>query len=164
MSNTNEQKHHEEHGEHVLNFTIDGKEYSWNKEYITGTEIRKLAHIPEENDIWLVIKKPWEDELINNDSRVNLARPEIEHFISKEKHVDVEIIVNGRPVKWDKKQISFVEVITIAYGEYVDKPTMVYTVGYEDGPKENREGSMYKGTTVFVKNKMIFHATATDKS
>ncbi|HEY5367984.1 MAG TPA: multiubiquitin domain-containing protein [Hanamia sp.] len=160
----NEIKDHGDHGNKVLNFTIDGKEYSWNKEYITSAEIRKLAHIPDGNDIWLAIKKPWENELINNDTSVNLARPEIEHFISKQKHADVEIIINGRPVKWDKKQITFVEVITIAYGEYIDKPTMVYTVGYEDGPKENREGSMYKGATVCVKNKMIFHATATDKS
>ena len=56
------------------------------------------------------------------------------------------------------------EVIILAYGTYIDKPTMVYTVAYEDGPKENLEGSMLKGTSVFAKNKMIFHATATDKS
>ncbi len=41
---------------------------------------------------------------------------------------------------------------------------MVYTVAYEDGPKQNPEGSMNKNQDVFVKNKMIFHATATDKS
>jgi hypothetical protein len=41
---------------------------------------------------------------------------------------------------------------------------MVYTVAYEDGPKQNPEGSMLKGAIVFVKDKMIFHATATDRS
>ena len=41
---------------------------------------------------------------------------------------------------------------------------MVYTVAYEDGPKQNPEGSMLKDSVVFVKNEMIFHATATDKS
>ena len=74
------------------------------------------------------------------------------------------IIVNGSPKPWKEKKISFKEIILLAYGEFIDKPTMVYTVAYEDGPKQNPEGSMAKGTEVFVKNKMIFHATATDKS
>lgn len=82
----------------------------------------------------------------------------------KEKDHEVVIIVNGSPKKWNKKQITFQEVIILAFGTYIDKPTMVYTVAYEDGPKENPEGSMTKDSVVFVKNKMIFHATATDKS
>jgi Multiubiquitin len=161
---TQEQKDHGEHGGKVLELTINGKKYSWNKEYIMGAEIRELGKIPQDLEIFLSIKEPWEDEEIKNDTKVNLARPEIEHFFSKEKHEEIIIIVNGRPFKWDKKQISFQEVIVLAYNQYNDTPTLVYTVGYEDGPKQNREGSMLKGETIFVKNKMIFHATATDKS
>lgn len=104
------------------------------------------------------------NEEIKDDTRVDLARPEREDFFSKKQHKEVVIIVKGKPVKWDKPQITFAEVIVLAFGQYIDSPTMVYTVGYEDGPKENREGSMLKGSIVFVKNKMIFHATATDKS
>ncbi len=80
------------------------------------------------------------------------------------KKKETVIIVNGTAKQWPKRQISFEEIITLAYGQYIDKPTMVYTVAYEDGPKQNREGSLIKGQVVFVKNKMIFHATATDKS
>jgi hypothetical protein len=76
----------------------------------------------------------------------------------------IKIIVNGTQKNWGEKQISFKDVVTLAYGTYIDKPTMVYTVAYEDGPKENPEGSMVKDSVVFVKNKMIFHATATDRS
>lgn len=79
----------------------------------------------------------------------------------KPKHV---IIVNGTPKNWDKPKIEFKDVIVLAFGSYVDKPTMVYTVAYEDGPKQNPEGSMQKDSVVFVKDEMIFHATATDKS
>lgn len=78
--------------------------------------------------------------------------------------VEVTIIVNGTPKKWDQKKISFREVILLAYGTFNENPTIVYTVAYEDGPKQNPEGSMIKGKEVFVQNKMIFHATATDKS
>lgn len=78
--------------------------------------------------------------------------------------VEVTIIVNGTPKKWGQKKISFKEVILLAYGTFNENPTMVYTVAYEDGPKQNQEGSMIRGKEVFVQNKMIFHATATDKS
>src|ERR1019366_4479465 len=148
MSNDKE-KH--DHGKHELPLIINSKHYEWKEQYITGVQIRQLGNIPVEEEIYLAIKKPWEDELITDQTRVDLARPGIEHFFSKSKHSEVVIIVNGVPKKWDKKQIMFQEVIILAYGNYIDKPTMVYTVAYEDGPKENVEGSMLKGTTVFVK-------------
>jgi len=151
-----------EHGNHVLHLTINGKQYEWHHEYITGAEIRELGNIPLQDDIFLAIKKPWEDEPIPDEKQVNLARPEIEHFYSKAK--EVIIVVNGTPHKWAKEKISFKEVIVLAFGRYIDKPTMVYTVAYEDGPKQNPEGSMFVGQEVFVKYKMIFNATATDKS
>lgn len=160
MSNEKDKKH--EHGKAVLHFTLNEMRYEWHQEYITGAEIRKLGNIPASEDIFLAIKKPWEDEPIPDDKQVNLARPEIEHFYSKAK--EIVIIVNGSPHKWNKIKISFKEVILLAFGQYIDKPTMVYTVAYEDGPKQNHEGSMFAGQEVFVKNKMVFHATATDKS
>jgi hypothetical protein len=151
-----------EHGKRVLELTINGKKYEWNQQYITGAEIRRLGNIPHDDEIFLAVKKPWEDEPILDDKQVNLARPEIEHFYSKAK--EAIIMVNGTPHKWTKEKISFKEVIVLAFGQYIDKPTMVYTVAYEDGPKQNPEGSMFTGQEVFVKHKMIFNATATDKS
>lgn len=151
-----------EHSNRVLELTINGKKYEWNQQYITGAEIRRLGNIPHDDEIFLAIKKPWEDESITDDKQINLARPEIEHFYSKAK--EVIIVVNGTPHKWTKEKISFKEVIVLAFGQYIDKPTMVYTVAYEDGPRQNPEGSMFVGQEVFVKHKMIFNATATDKS
>lgn len=155
---------HEEHGKDQLHFSIDGVKHNWDKQYITGLELRILGNISEDTDLFLQIKKPWKDEEIEDETRVNLARPEREDFYTKKKPKEITIIVKGKPFPWDKPQICFEDVIKLAFGKYVDSPTMVYTVGYEDGPKENREGSMLKGDCVFVKNKMIFHATATDKS
>lgn len=152
----------DEHGKRVLDLTINGKKYEWNQQYITGAEIRKLGHIAKDEEIFLAVKKPWEDEPIPDDKQVNLARPEIEHFYSKAK--EVFIVVNGTPHKWTKEKITFKEVIVLAFGQYIDKPTMLYTVAYEDGPRQNPEGSMFSGQEVFVKHKMIFNASATDKS
>ncbi len=147
-----------------LSFTINDKKYDWDKQFITGKQLRELGNIEPEEDLFLRGDAPNENEMIAEEMRVDLARPGTEHFISKETIVEITIIVNGTPKKWKKRKITFVEVIIEAYGKYIDKPTMVYTVAYEDGPKQNPEGSMIKGSSVFVKNKMIFHATATDKS
>ena len=154
----------EGHASHVLNFQINGKHYQWHEQYITGAQLRQLGKIKKDDDIFLVIKKPWEDELISDDTRVNLARPEIEHFVSKEKPVKVIVVVNGREKSWTEKTISFEQLVILAFGSYDNNPNKVYTVTYDKGPNENRAGSMVVGDKVFVKNKMIFNVTATDKS
>lgn len=151
-----------EHGNRVFQITINGKLFEWSNHFITGKEVRNLGNIPNDDVIFLAVKKPWEEEEISDDKRVNLARPEIERFYSKAK--EVIIIVNGTPHPWTKEIISFKEVIILAFGQFIDRPTMVYTVAYEDGPIQNPEESMQRDQEVFVKNKMIFHATATDKS
>lgn len=147
-----------------LKLTINEKNYDWHRQFINRKQLVRLGDLDPKNEIFLKILPPGKDELITNESRINLALPGAEHFYSKKAETLVTIIVNGTPQKWDKEEISFKEVIIIAFGNYIDRPTMVYTVAFEDGPNENPEGSMVKGTQVFVKNKMIFHATATDKS
>lgn len=156
-------KDHEHHGK-VLKFTINGKHYEWPQQYITGAEVRKLGLIPKGDEIFLAIKKPWEDEPILDETRVNLARPEIEHFYSNDKEVKVILIVNGREKSWNEKSITFEQVVILAFGSYDSNPNKVYTVTYDRGPHENPEGSMVRGDKVSVKNKMIFNVTATDKS
>lgn len=73
------------HDKHVLHLIIDGKTYEWKSQYITGAEVRKLGNIPTGCEIFLAIKKPWEDEPIADETRVDLARPGIEHFFHKKK-------------------------------------------------------------------------------
>jgi hypothetical protein len=148
----------------VLNLAINGKKYEWHQEYITGAEVRQLGNIPVEDEIFLAIKKPWEDEPIPDDKQVNLARPEIEHFYSKDRDFKVTLIVNGRPKLWTEKTITFEQVIVLAFGTYDPNPAKVYTSTYDKGPHENPEGTMVRGEKVYVKNKMIFNVTATDKS
>jgi hypothetical protein len=63
-----------------LKFIIEGKDYETDRQYITGAEIRRLGNIPAGYQIFLSIKGPYEDELIEDTTRVNLARPGIENF------------------------------------------------------------------------------------
>ncbi len=148
----------------VLSFIINGKQYQWEQGYVTGAEIRRLANIPTEDEIFLTIMRPWEDEPIPDDKQVNLARPEIETFYSKNKGFRITFIVNGRPKPWTDKTITFEQMVMLAFGTYDPNPGRVYTITYDRGSHENPEGSMVKGDKVFVMDKMIFNVTATDKS
>ncbi|UPZ17983.1 multiubiquitin domain-containing protein [Flavobacterium humidisoli] len=147
-----------------LKFTVNGKLFDWPEQFINGKQIREIAGIDADDKIYLDNKKPYLDNLIEDDEQVDLARPSIERFYTVEINFEVIINVAGVNHSWKKPKITFEEVIVLAYGNYNDSPTMVYTVAYEDGPKQNIEGSMIKDSSVFVKNKMIFHATATCQS
>jgi hypothetical protein len=77
---------------------------------------------------------------------------------------EVTIIVNTREKKWDKKEISYKEVVVLAFGSYSDDPNVVYTVTYSKGERPHQEGSLVKGESVKVKDGMIFNVTQTNKS
>lgn len=145
----------------VLKLIIDQKVFEWNQQYITGREVRELGNISEDVEVFLKISPPWTDEPVTVDANIDLTRPGIEHFYSVEK---VSLIVNGRAKPWDKPTISFDELIILAFGNVANNPNTVFTVTFKHGPKQNPEGSMVRGDSIYVKNKMVFNVTATDKS
>lgn len=82
----------------------------------------------------------------------------------KEHDKEVTIIVNTREKTWTKKEISYEEVIVLAFGSYSNDENVVYTVTYSKGPDSHHEGSLVKGGSVKVKDGMIFNVTQTNKS
>lgn len=147
-----------------LKYSIDGKNFETDKQYIKGSQIRMQGNIPEDYQIFLDNKQPWEDDLIDEEEFVDLARPGKEKFYSKQEVKEFVIIVNGREKQWNEKTITFEQVVELAFGNYQENPNTVYTVTYTKGPHQNPEGSMVKGAVVCVTNKMVFNATATNKS
>lgn len=147
-----------------LHFTINGVPFVWYKQYIRGVQIREQGKISPDYELYLDIPDGWNDDEIEDDEIVDLARPGVEHFISKLKQKEFKIIVNAREKVWAHTIISFEQVIVLAFGSYDNNPNKGYTVTYSKGPKSNQEGTMVKGSVVDVKNNMIFDVTATDKS
>jgi len=144
-----------------LPYSINGMEFSSNKQFIKGAFIRHQGNIAANEEIYLKVPKGWQDELIEDEEWVDLARPGKEHFESRK--FEVCIIVNLKEKKWFAKKISYAEVVKLAYPDY-DPEKKSYTVKYTEGPKQNPEGSMSEGDTVYVKNKTTFHVTAANKS
>jgi hypothetical protein len=76
----------------------------------------------------------------------------------------VTIIVNARPKTVQKDEITFEEIIRLAYDNPPSGPNWVFTVTYHRGHGNKPEGSLHAGESVKVKDKMVFDVTATDKS
>lgn len=147
-----------------LPYSINGVFFESSAQYIQGKQIRRQGGIAEDDELFLYIPGPWEDERIMDEQFVNLAKPGKEKFYSKHKIKEFIIIVNGKEQVWKEKTISYEQVVELAFGKVGNDPNKVYTVSYKRGPHENPEGTMVKDDTVFIKNKMIFNVTETDKS
>lgn len=74
------------------------------------------------------------------------------------------ITVNARPKVVTQKELSFFEIISLAFNPPPTGPNFVFTITYRRGEGNKPEGSLINGETVKVKEGMIFNVTATDKS
>jgi multiubiquitin len=76
----------------------------------------------------------------------------------------ITIYVNTKAKTVEKTELTFNEIIHLAYDNPPSGPNWVFTVTYHRGHGDKPEGSLLPGGTVKVKDGMIFDVTATDKS
>lgn len=152
---------HPMHPKH-FEFSVDGTKCHTEFQFLTGAQIKRMAGVPVEFELYLVVPG-YQDELIDNDNTVNLARPGIERFESRRPGHQIIILVNTSPKPFDKPMITYDEVVVLAGGD-VNNPNKGYSITYEDGPRENRRGILARGQQVFVKHKMRFNVNESDKS
>ena len=84
---------------------------------------------------------------------------------SEDKRHQIEIIINGQMKSVSKGELTFDEVVSLAYGG--NPPTgenWFFTITYRRGQGHKPEGSLVAGESVKVKEGMIFNVRATDKS
>ena len=78
---------------------------------------------------------------------------------------EVTIIVDGTPHPWSEKEISFEQVVNLAYDNNPPSgENVLITVGYHRGHGDKPEGDLDPGESVKVKDGMVFDVTATDRS
>lgn len=74
------------------------------------------------------------------------------------------IIVNGRPRTVVGKELSYENLLKLAFGDKVPTgPNVVISAVYSRG-ENGKQGSLLPGDSVKVKDGMVFDVTATDKS
>lgn len=74
------------------------------------------------------------------------------------------IIVNGRKQKVSTDELSYEQVVDLAYNDNPPAgPNIVITVTYRNA-EDHKQGTLAAGQTVNIRNGTIFNVTATDKS
>lgn len=78
----------------------------------------------------------------------------------------ITIIVNAedKTLSVGTKQLSYEDVVMLAYGNYDSSSNVIYTVSYSNGPEQNRKGNLVKGQSAWVQEGMIFNVSRSDKS
>lgn len=77
---------------------------------------------------------------------------------------EYEIIVNGRPKVVLLKELSFFDIVKLAFGEIICDGRKIYTMTFKKGYNTRPEGSMVEGDVIKIKKGVIFNVSATDKS
>src|SRR5437660_12250204 len=79
-------------------------------------------------------------------------------------HKVITIIVNAEPRTVPSREVSYSEVVALAYPT-PPSPDTIFTVNYRNAEGPNKEGSLVYGQTVKVKEEgTIFNVVPTNKS
>lgn len=93
---------------------------------------------------------------MNNQEEKNLPEGKEKQF---------EIYVNTRKEPWNKKEISFREVVALAFPNPIFNDEHSYTVVYSKGVDKKPKGTMVDGgENVHVKDGMVFDVEHADRS
>ena len=151
--------------EQKLKLSIDNTLIEVSEQFLTGLQLKELANVPLDFDLFLVVPG-FQDELIENQQSVNLARPGIERFLSRPHGSGMTIIVNGVPCSHTRPatSVSYEQVVKYAFPNAAFNPNLGYTITYCGGPSNNPEGILVMGASVSTKQYMRFDVTATHKS
>lgn len=76
----------------------------------------------------------------------------------------VNIIVNGTAEEVDKGDISYNEIVILAFPDFPQHPERTYSVTYEKGQASKPSGILSPGGAVTVKNRMVFKVKHTGQS
>ena len=77
---------------------------------------------------------------------------------------EIMIVVNGTQKTVQKDDISFNEIVHLAYDNPPFGENTLFTVTYRRGQGSKPEGILADGESTKTKDEMVFDVTATDKS
>ena len=147
-------------GPKSYHFKVDGRNYESPNQIISGLEIRQMAGLSAEIELYVDMPHGWQDYFVNCDDQIDLGKPGIEKFITLGKKT--VIFVNGTPYDYNKERVTYEQIVELA--RVPAHGSVGYIVKYSNGPKQNPSGLMSPGTEVYVRNKMDFNVRSTHQS
>jgi hypothetical protein len=154
---------HEERQRKEVRIHIDEKRHE-SPNPTTGEALYELGGVAAGLELYREVSGDREDRAIKNGPEmVHLKEDEHFHSGPPEKK-EITIIVNGRKKEETADELSFDQVVALAFNPVPTGPNIMFTITYRHGPHENPDGSLLEGGTVKIKNGMVFNVTPTDKS
>lgn len=147
----------------LFKLTLDERQLEWGKPAIKGAYLYKLGEVGKGHAIFL--KNRGETRLVEKDDLIDLSDAGIERFVTGPKPVtDYEIIVNARPRIVHDEDVTFEQVVALAFpGPHGEN--IIFSVTYRHAASKPHAGELGAGGVVEVKKKgTIFNVTKTDKS
>ena len=125
--------------EHIVRIHIDQQPYE-SPNPTAGEALYKLGHVPAGFELFREVTGDKEDpEVPGGPEPVHLR--EDEHFHSvPERHREFAIIVNGRKKVVHKKDLTFNDIVSLAFNPVPVGPNIMFTITYRHGPHANPEG------------------------
>ena len=90
--------------------------------------------------------------------------------MSKENQIDrpddktFSIIVNGRPRQVERAELSFDELVDLAFDDPARGPQIVFTITFREAGGRIPEGELDEGQSLKVRDGTIVNVTRTDQS
>ena len=81
-----------------------------------------------------------------------------------ELHRAFEIFVNTRPKTVERRELTFEQVVALAFDPVPSGPGITLTVSYRHADQHPAQGTLVAGQSVKIKNGTAFNAYSTDKS
>ncbi|MYB77472.1 MAG: hypothetical protein F4X83_10340 [Chloroflexi bacterium] len=133
-----------------------------------GLEIKKAAieqGVAIELDFVLTRTLPDDSQsIVGDDDEVDVTEFKTFTAVATDDKGRIEIIVNTRPRIVTTDEVSYDEVVKLAFDPPPTGPNWEIVVSYRNGAGRPPDGRLRPGGTVKIKEGTVFNVTATDKA
>ena len=147
-----------------FNIQIDESAFRVVGPIVAGRVLFELAKKDPATHVLTQILVGVDDIFVGPDDQIDLSRPGVERFTVVAKPFDCEVIVNTRPRRVTTPELTFEQVVRLAFDISADNANVAYTVTYRQGDPAKPQGSMVVGQSVRVRCGEIFDVDRTDRS
>ena len=148
----------------LYKFTLNDHQLQWGKPRISGTALYKLAKPAPGHAVYLDVPG-GKDRLVELDELVDLNEAGVERFITAlNKPQTYEIIVNSRPITVPRAEVTFEQVVEIAFPG-PQGPNVTFSMTYQHAASKPHSGELGPGGVIEVKKEgTVFNVTRTFQS
>jgi len=143
---------------------VDGRLWEWGAAGIQESDIREIADVADDVGLFLA---NGGGEPLRRGSMVDLTADWVPHVVTRQvapERATVPVVVNGRSRELVAEDVTYEDLVGLAFPDRRDLANRMFTVTYRDGPADRPEGSLVPTQRLHATRGTVINVTATDKS